>query len=103
MRTKESLVVTDYNSKKDYAFISYCSKNEEEVFAKHVIPLQEEYGLRLYFDKNFKDHAAENWSDQMFDNITRAKICIAFVSKSMFAVMLAYWRSLQLWFMIYLF
>jgi hypothetical protein len=81
MRTKESLVVTDYNSKKDYAFISYCSKNEEEVFTKHVIPLQEKYGLRLYFDKNFKDHAAENWSDQMFDNITRAKICITFVSK----------------------
>ncbi len=81
MGTKESLRVTDYKEKKDYVFISYCSKNEDEVFSNYVIPLQEQFGMRLYFDKNFKDHAAENWSDQMDDNVRRAKLCIAFVSK----------------------
>lgn len=78
--TKEELRVSDYKSGENYAFISYSSANEDEVFNKYVIPLQENYGMRVYFDKNFKDHATENWSDQMDDNLTRAKICIAFVS-----------------------
>ena len=79
--TKESLVVTDYKSAQDYVFISYSSKDEDVVFNNYVIPLQEKEGMRVYYDKNFKDHATENWSDQMFDNITNAKLCLAFISK----------------------
>lgn len=79
--TKDDLKITTYKDGKDYVFISYASKDEGIVFNKYVIPLQERYGLNIFCDLDFKNHAHENWSDQMTENIMDAKLCILFTSK----------------------
>lgn len=79
---KEEIKVTTYQDKKAYVFISYSSKDAEEVFKKYLIPLQKQYGLRLFCDVDFKNEASESWAKQMWKNMRKASACLMFVSSS---------------------
>ena len=75
-RYKE-LRVTKAEDEKDYVFISYRGDSWEKVLTDIVYKLQKEYGLRIYFDKDF---AASNniWIEQFTDNM-ESKYCKAFL------------------------
>lgn len=75
-RYKE-LKVTKAEDKKDYVFISYRGNSWEKVLTDIVYKLQKEYGLRIYFDKDF---ATSNniWIEQFTDNM-ESKYCKAFL------------------------
>lgn len=78
---EENLHITECSQKKPYAFISYASDNWETVFKKAVVPLQQQYGLRVYADKAF-DKVNDKWIVPMLRNIRSSDVVIAFVSQS---------------------
>lgn len=67
---------------KDYVFISYKSDNWENVLDKVVRHMVDEYGLRVYFDKNF-DRDNKSWVQNMTKAIRteKCRAVLAFVSK----------------------
>lgn len=67
------------NENEGYVFISYCSKNKETVFRDVVIPMQKEYGLRVYADKAF-DYKNDEWVSQMQENLAASQAVLIFVS-----------------------
>lgn len=67
------------NENEGYVFISYCSKNKETVFRDVVIPMQKEYGLRVYADKAF-DYKNDEWVNQMQENLSASQAVLIFVS-----------------------
>ncbi len=73
----KKLKVTDKDSGQEYVFISYCGNSWEIVLAKIVYKLQERYGLRVYFDKEFANQT-DGWVDQFRDNMDSPK-CKAFL------------------------
>lgn len=75
------LEITECSQRKPYVFISYASDNWEAVFKSAVVPLQEQYGLRVYADKAF-DKVNDKWIVPMLRNIRGADVVIAFVSQS---------------------
>ena len=72
------LEITECSQRKPYVFISYASDNWEAVFKSAVVPLQEQYGLRVYADKAF-DKVNDKWIVPMLRNIRGADVVIAFV------------------------
>ena len=67
------------NENEGFVFISYCSKNKETVFRDVVIPMQKEYGLRVYADKAF-DYKNDEWVNQMQENLAASQAVLIFVS-----------------------
>lgn len=67
------------NENEGFVFISYCSKNKETVFRDIVIPMQKEYGLRVYADKAF-DYKNDEWVNQMQENLAASQAVLIFVS-----------------------
>ena len=78
---EENLKITECSQKKPYVFISYASDNWETVFKSAVVPLQKQYGLRVYADKAF-DKVNDKWIVPMLRNVRGADMMIAFVSQS---------------------
>ncbi len=76
-----NLMITECSQKKPYAFISYASDNWETVFKQAVVPLQRQYGLRVYADKAF-DKLNDKWIVPMLRNIRGSDLMIAFVSQN---------------------
>lgn len=76
----KNLKITTYEDNKPYAFISYAGKEWEKVFTEIVVPLQREYGMNTYCDKEFESEG-HKWLDPMVDNMREAAVVIAFVSK----------------------
>lgn len=68
--------------KKPYVFISYKSDDWQEALDQMVRKLTNEYGLRVYFDKNF-DRDNQSWVDNMMQAISsrRCKAVISCISK----------------------
>ena len=77
---KEDLKVTTFIERKGYVFISYSSADGDRVFNDFVLPLQEQYGLRVFCDSDFKNRATQNWTTQMKENLESAEACILFIS-----------------------
>ncbi len=78
---EKNLTVTECSSGEPYVFISYASDNWETVFKGGVVPLQKQYGLRVFADKAF-DKVNDKWIVPMLRNIRGADLMIAFVSQS---------------------
>lgn len=74
--------ITSYNESKGYVFISYSSKNRETVINDFLIPLQYNYGLRLYFDQDFQNDATTSWTNQMKRNLINSDACLVFLSNT---------------------
>lgn len=51
------LVITKATDGKGYVFISYRSNSWRKVLCDIVYKLQKEYGLRIYFDKDFANES----------------------------------------------
>ena len=64
-----------------YVFISYASDDWETVFKDAVIPLQQEYGLRVFADKRFEEKN-DSWYLEAKRNIRDAQMVLAFVSRN---------------------
>lgn len=78
---EKNLSITECSQNKKYAFISYASANWKTVFKDAVVPLQMEYGMRVYADKAF-DKENDKWIIPMLRNIRGAEVVVAFVSQS---------------------
>ena len=78
---EHNLVITECSQYQPYVFISYASDNWETVFKSAVVPLQKQYGMRVYADKAF-DKVNDKWIVPMLRNIRGAEVVIAFVSQS---------------------
>lgn len=78
---EHNLEITECSQRKPYVFISYASDNWETVFKSVVVPMQKQYGLRVYADKAF-DKVNDKWIVPMLRNIRGADVIIAFVSQS---------------------
>ena len=78
---ERNLEITECSQRKSYAFVSYASDNWENVFKNAVVPLQRQYGMRVYADKAF-DKVNDKWIVPMLRNIRGADVVIAFVSQS---------------------
>ena len=78
---EKNLKITECSQNKKYVFISYASDNWETVFKDAVVPLQKEYGMRVYADKAF-DKENDKWIIPMLRNIRGAEAMVAFVSQS---------------------
>ena len=78
---EKNLTITECSQNKKYVFISYASDNWETVFKDAVVPLQKEYGMRVYADKAF-DKENDKWIIPMLRNIRGAEAVVAFVSQS---------------------
>lgn len=78
---EKNLTITECSQNKKYVFISYASDNWETVFKDTVVPLQNEYGMRVYADKAF-DKGNDKWIIPMLRNIRGAEAVVAFVSQS---------------------
>lgn len=76
-----NLEITECSQRKPYAFISYASDNWEAVFKTAVVPMQRQYGLRVYADKAF-DKVNDKWIVPMLRNVRGANVIVAFVSQS---------------------
>ena len=78
----KKLPITTRENKEPYVFISYKSDDRKEVFDNYVIPLVEEYGLKVYADKSFDDYN-DYWTVQMERNLTSdyCKAVLVFVSE----------------------
>lgn len=75
------LMITDVKDSDDaYVFVSYKSSDWRKVFEGKIIPLQKEYALRVYCDKNFDD-SNEPWLKNMEHNIKRASAFLLFISE----------------------
>lgn len=83
-REKATQGITTFEAvgKDDYVFISYKSDEWEVVLDKVVRYMVENYGLRVYFDKNF-DRDNDSWVKNMKNAITtiKCRAVLAFVSK----------------------
>lgn len=75
------LTITECSQRKPYVFISYASDNWEAVFKSAVVPLQRQYGLRVYADKAF-DKVNDKWIVPMLRNARGADVFMAFISQS---------------------
>ena len=75
------LEITECSQRKPYVFVSYASDNWETVFKSAVVPMQKQYGLRVYADKAF-DKVNDKWIVPMLRNIRGADVILAFVSQS---------------------
>lgn len=75
------LQITECSQRKPYVFISYASDNWETVFKEAVVPMQKQFGLRVYADKAF-DKVNDKWIVPMLRNIRGADAVVAFVSQS---------------------
>lgn len=78
---EKNLVITECSQKEPYVFISYASDNWEQVFKSVVVPLQNQFGMRVYADKAF-DKVNDKWIVPMLRNVRGADVIIAFVSQS---------------------
>lgn len=78
---EKNLSITECSQNEKYVFISYASDNWKTVFMEAVVPLQREYGLRVYADKAF-DKENDKWIIPMLRNIRGAEALVAFVSQS---------------------
>lgn len=77
---EKKLIITECSDERSYAFISYASDNWETVFKDTVVPLQEQYGLRVYADKAF-DKVNDRWIVPMLRNVRGSDLVISFVSQ----------------------
>lgn len=78
---ENNLFITECSQKKPYVFVSYASDNWETVFKSAVVPMQIQYGLRVYADKAF-DKVNDKWIVPMLRNVRGADVIVAFVSQS---------------------
>lgn len=78
---EKNLEITECSQRKPYVFISYASDSWETVFKSAVVPMQKQYGLRVYADKAF-DKVNDKWIVPMLRNVRGADAVIAFVSQS---------------------
>lgn len=78
---ERNLEITECSQRKPYVFISYASDSWETVFKSAVVPMQKQYGLRVYADKAF-DKVNDKWIVPMLRNVRGADAVIAFVSQS---------------------
>lgn len=78
---EHNLEITECSQGKPYAFISYASDNWETVFKTAVVPLQKQYGLRVYADKAF-DTVNDKWIVPMLRNVRGADVIITFVNQN---------------------
>ena len=78
---EQNLVTTECSQRKPFVFISYASDNWERVFKDAVVPLQKQYGLRVYADKAF-DKVNDKWIVPMLRNVRGADAMVVFVSQS---------------------
>ena len=73
----KELVVTKSGEDKPYVFISYRSDSWKKVLTEIVYKLQKEYGLRIYFDKDFASET-NVWVEQFQKNMN-SPFCKAFI------------------------
>lgn len=73
----KDLKVTTCKEKKEYVFISYRGDSWEKVLTEIVYKLQNKYGLRIYFDKEFASNS-NIWIEQFMENM-ESKYCKAFL------------------------
>lgn len=80
--TTQNITTFDSVGEDDYVFISYKSDEWEVVLDKVVRHMVDNYGLRVYFDKNF-ERDNDSWIKNMKSAITtrKCKAILAFVSK----------------------
>lgn len=78
---ENNLIITECSQRKPYVFISYASDNWETVFKSAIVPMQKQYGLRVYADKAF-DKVNDKWIVPMLRNVRGADVMVAFVSQS---------------------
>lgn len=78
---EKNLTITECSQGDPYIFVSYASDNWETVFETAVVPLQRQYGLRVYADKAF-DNVNDKWIVPMLRNVRGADVVVAFVSQS---------------------
>lgn len=78
----QGIIPCSAKGEKDYVFISYKSDDWEVVLNKVVRYMVENYGLKVYFDKNF-DSDNDSWVKNMKDAIAtrKCRAVLAFVSK----------------------
>ena len=74
------LDITECSQRKPYVFISYASDDWQTVFQSAVVPMQRQYGLRVYADKAF-DKVNDKWIVPMLRNLRGADAMVAFVSQ----------------------
>lgn len=67
------------NNDKHYMFVSYKSDDWKTVFGDVVIPLMENYGLKIYADKAF-DYSNQTWLEQMKSNMEYSSGVLLFIS-----------------------
>ena len=82
---KDNMICNNKKSKEDgtyYVFISYKSDDWEKALKDIVYPLVKDYGLNVYFDREFEDRN-DNWVTQFTDNMNDpfCKGVVAFYSK----------------------
>lgn len=80
--TTQNITTFDSVGEDDYVFISYKSDEWEVVLDKVVRHMVDNYGLRVYFDKNF-ERDNDSWVKNMKSAITtrKCRAILAFVSK----------------------
>lgn len=78
---EKNLEITECSQRKPYVFISYASDNWKRVFQSAVVPMQKQYGLRVYADKAF-DKVNDRWIVPMLRNVRGADVVVAFISQS---------------------
>ena len=81
-KVTEEIIVYDSTGADDYVFISYKSDDWEIVLKKVVRQMINQYGLKVYFDKNF-NRSNESWINNMEQAIAtkKCRAVLAFVSK----------------------
>ncbi len=80
---KNNRNIIDHTQGKDYVFISYSSKDWNDVLYKKVYDLCTKKGLRVYFDTKF-DEGDESWLTQFKKNMNSkyCKAVLVFVSSN---------------------
>ena len=76
-RYKE-LKVTNAEDEKDYVFISYRGNSWEKVLTDIVYKLQKEYGLRIYFDKDFASSNNILPKSYRFCKVLQQYVCVKY-------------------------
>lgn len=76
------VTASKHKSEGDYVFISYRGNSWKKVLSEIVYKLQKEYGLRIYFDKEFASET-NIWIDQFKYNMdaTRCKAFLCFIDE----------------------
>lgn len=70
--------VKPYEGNEKYIFISYCHKDESEVFP--IIEQLNKEGYRIWFDEGIMP--GEEWPEVIAEHLEAADVCIAFLSQS---------------------